>query len=266
MVMQNVCNIVDSHNHLHLDIFSEDRSQVIARAKENGVDTMLLVGLDPDDSLRALNVARTYQGLFVSTGIHPHGAGIYTPDDVFRLADIARDEHIIAVGETGIDLYRTPETVKLQEDMFRAHIGLARSLGLPIIIHDRQAHDIVLKILDEEGGWELGGVIHCFSGDMDMALYTIKKGFFISVPGAITFKHASRLRDTISKVPLEFLLVETDAPFLAPVPYRGKRNEPFFMIKTLKVLADIKGLSFHEMATITTNNFLRLFFKRGGTT
>ncbi len=260
--MQNVCNIVDSHSHLHLDVFSEDRAQVIARAKESGVGAMLLVGLDPDDSLKALKVAKAYQGIFSSIGIHPHGAGEYTPDDVFKLGERATDEHIIAVGETGIDLYRETDTLELQKDMFRAHIELARSLSLPIIIHDRKAHDIVLKILDEERGWELGGVIHCFSGDIDMAQYAIKKGFFISVPGGITFKGASELRDIISKVPLDFLLVETDAPFLAPVPYRGKRNEPCFMIETMKALAEIKGVSFYEMAAITASNFSRLFLKR----
>jgi len=260
--MLQAYNIIDSHSHLHLNAFSEDRAQVIARAKEKGIGNMLLVGLDPDDSLNALKVAKGHQGIFSSIGIHPHGAGEYTPDDVFKLGECATDEHIIAVGETGIDLYRAPDTLELQRDMFRAHIELARSLGLPIIIHDRKAHDIVLKVLDEERGWDLGGVIHCFSGGLDMAKYATKKGFFISVPGVITFEGASKLRDIISKVPLEFLLVETDAPFLAPVPYRGKRNEPCFMIETVKALAEIKGVSFYEMAAITTSNFSKLFLKR----
>lgn len=252
-------NLTDSHNHLHLDDFRTDRSEVMDRARQAGVKAMLLVGIDPDDTLRALAAAETGDGLFASIGIHPQMAGLFSPEDVRALSALAQNGKVVAVGETGFDLYRAPGTEDQQKELFRAHVALARSCSLPLIIHDRDAHRQTVDLLEEEGAWSLGGVFHCFSGDAAMAGHIVGKGFFLSVPGVLTYKNATALREAVSACPLESLLVETDAPFLAPVPYRGKRNEPSFLIETIRELAAIKKIKVERMAEITTENFFRLF-------
>ena len=252
-------NLVDSHNHLHFNDFRQDRSKVMDRARQAGVKAMLLVGIDPDDTRRALATAETGDGLFASVGIHPQMAGVFSSEDVLALEPLTQNDKIVAVGETGFDLYRTPDTENRQKELFRAHVELARTCSLPLIIHDRDAHRHTLDLLDEENAWSLGGVFHCFSGDADMAEYIVGKGFFLSVPGVLTYKNAAVLRDAVKVCPLEALLVETDAPYLAPVPYRGKRNEPSFLIETIRELAAIRKKDAESMAEITTENFFRLF-------
>jgi TatD DNase family protein len=244
-----------------MDVFSRNRKEILERAREKGVATMLLVGLSPDDSRVAIFMAMENKELFAAVGIHPIDSDTYETSDVLAMADFAKNNKVIAIGETGIDLHRNPHTFEKQKEMFRAHIKLARTVKLPLIIHDREAHESVISLLDKEDGWSVGGVIHCFSGDLDMALYAIQKGFFISVPGSITYKGATAMREIIKGIPLTSLLIETDAPFLSPEPYRGKKNEPAFIIETLKMLATIKEVSLDEMAAVTTQNFERLFFK-----
>ena len=258
-------NLADSHNHLHFDDFRKDRSEVMDRARQAGVKAMLLVGIDPDDTLRALETAETRDGLFESVGIHPQLAGEFSPGDVLALAALAQKHKVVAVGETGFDLYRAPETEDRQKDLFRAHIELARSCSLPLIIHDRDAHRQSVDMLEEEGAWALGGVFHCFSGDAAMAGHIVDKGFFLSVPGVLTYKNATVLREAVSACPLESLLVETDAPYLAPVPYRGKRNEPSYLRETIRELAAIKKVDAERMAEITMENFFRLFTRANKT-
>jgi TatD DNase family protein len=255
-------NLVDSHNHLHFNDFRKDRSEVMDRARQAGVKAMLLVGIDPDDTCRAIETAEAGDGLFASVGIHPQMAGVFSPDDVLALEALAQNHKIVAVGETGFDLYRTPDTENQQKELFRAHIELARTCSLPLIIHDRDAHRQTLDLLEEEGAWSLGGMFHCFSGDAAMARQIVDKGFFLSVPGVLTYKNAAVLRQAVRACPLESLLVETDAPYLAPVPYRGKRNEPSFLIETVRELAAIRKLDAEQMAEITTENFFRLFARR----
>ncbi len=252
--------IADSHNHLHFRSFRKDLSAVLERAHAAGVHSMLLVGIDPEDSSDALSVASTHEGLLVSIGIHPSSAKEHTVDDVMSLKGLFSSEGpVAAVGETGFDLYHTPETEHLQRDMFAAHIDLARMLSLPIVIHDRMAHSQTLKVMDEMDAWRLGGVFHCFSGNALMAARIIENGFFISIPGVVTFKNAADLREVVKMCPMESLLVETDAPFLAPMPYRGKRNEPSYLVHVLKEMAEIKECTVEDMARKTTENFLRLF-------
>lgn len=250
---------IDSHNHLHFKEFDPDRNQVFSRARAAGVCGMLLVGIAPEDSRRALDMARMHGNQWAAVGIHPQMADTYTRADVMALDALAHDPKVVAVGETGFDLYRTPESIDLQRVMFEAHIDLALRHSLPLIIHDRDGHEQTLKTLDGCRGWDAGGVFHCFSGDRAMALRVVEKGFFVSIPGIVTFKNAQMLKDALDAVPLERLLVETDCPYLAPVPFRSKRNEPAYMVHTLKVMAEIKGVSPEEMASITTQNFLGLF-------
>lgn len=178
---------------------------------------------------------------------------------MLSLEALAADPKVVAVGETGFDLYRKPETEAAQAELFRAHIELARKSGLPLVIHDRNAHEQTFKLLEEEDAWALGGVFHCFSGSASLASYVIGKGFLVSVPGVVTYRNARQLREAVNRCPLDALLVETDAPFLAPVPHRGKRNEPSFLTNTIAEIAAIKGCSPDEVADAATSNFLRLF-------
>ncbi|MFY9397139.1 MAG: TatD family hydrolase [Desulfomonilia bacterium] len=252
-------NITDSHSHLHFSEFDPDRDEVIERAAQVGVSSMLLVGIDPEDSAKAVSVAASREGLFAAVGVHPQLAGERSPGEVLSLEALAADPKVVAVGETGFDLYRKPETEAAQAELFRAHIELARKSGLPLVIHDRNAHEQTFKLLEEEDAWALGGVFHCFSGSASLASYVIGKGFLVSVPGVVTYRNARQLREAVNRCPLDALLVETDAPFLAPVPHRGKRNEPSFLTNTIAEIAAIKGCSPDEVADAATSNFLRLF-------
>jgi len=250
--------LADSHNHIH---FSEcDTSAVLMRAHCAGVVNQLIVGIDPDDSRRALTVAESASGLYAAVGIHPQLAGQYSPRDVQALADMASST-AVAVGETGFDLYRTPTTEELQAELFRSHIDLARRLKLPLVIHDRQAHAQTLSVLDEADGWSLGGVMHCFSGDVDLARRVLDKGFYLSIPGVITYKNAHDLVAAAAYAPPERLLIETDAPYLSPQRYRGRPNEPAYLVETLTCLARIKEIDVDELAAITVQNFHTLFLK-----
>ena len=221
---------------------------------------MLTVGIDPRDCARAMDVSRIYQGIYVAVGIHPQNGGKFTREDVYGLRDLHNDK-VVAIGETGFDLYRTPHSADAQKDLFIAHIELARQMKLPIIIHDREAHRQTMDVLDDIGAWGLGGVFHCFSGDSEFARTIVRKGFLVSIPGVVTFRNSSRLRDVVRAIPLEHLLVETDAPYLTPEPYRGKRNEPLYTTRTVEEIARIKGTSPGEVALKTGENFCRLFLR-----
>jgi TatD DNase family protein len=261
MNSHNSCDIhvIDSHNHIHFQAFSKDIPDVIRRSFSTGVKGMLLVGIDPGDSLRALKTAQQYDGFYTAIGIHPQMAGKFSPEEVFNLEKLSHNPEVIAVGETGFDLFRTPETEKEQEDLFVAHIELSQKIELPLVIHDRDAHEKTIKVMDERNGWACGGVFHCFSGDVDLARKVLDNGFLVSIPGVVTYKNASLLKEIVRFCPLETLLVETDAPYLSPVPYRGKRNEPSYIQQTLKEIAHIKQLPFEKVARQTTENFKSLF-------
>ncbi|HNY65882.1 MAG TPA: TatD family hydrolase [Deltaproteobacteria bacterium] len=255
----------DSHNHLHFDSYDQDFAQVVDRSFSAGITCMLLVGIDAEDSRRAVKAADTRDGLYASIGIHPQNAGIFSPEDVFSLEGLAGEGKVVAVGETGYDLYRTPESESLQKELFKAHVSLARRLSLPLVIHDRDAHAQTLSLLDECDAWSLGGVFHCYSGDVHMAERVLERGFFISVPGVVTYKTAQVLREVVRMCPMDSLLVETDAPFLSPVPFRGKRNEPSYMVKTIEEMARLKGCTPEDMGRQTLENFTRLFLSKRGT-
>jgi TatD DNase family protein len=255
-------NIVDSHNHIHFRAFNHDREETLAKAYDGGVTSMLIVGIDPKDCKKALDVARVHKRVFVSIGIHPQNADKYSTKEVQNLAGLCSDPNVVAIGETGFDLYRTPQSEPKQKELFAAHIEMARHLGLPLVIHDRQAHEQTLQVMNDTNAWPVGGVFHCFSGDEQLARTVIGHGFFISIPGVVSFKNALILREVVERTPLEFLLVETDAPYLTPEPFRGKRNEPLYVVRVVEEIARIKKLGVEEVARITTENFSRLFLGR----
>lgn len=256
--------LVDSHCHIDGEQFDNDRDDVVQRASEAGVKAMLNVGTgDPHSGeiRRAVEVAEKYPNVFASVGVHPHDAKLYNGEAEDSLVELTRSPKVVAWGEIGLDFYYDHSPREIQVEVFRRQIRKAAELNLPIIVHSRDADDETVDILSDEcsGPRFAGGVMHCFGGTPEMAEALLQVGFFISFAGNVTFKKADNLRDSARVVPLERMLIETDCPFLTPVPLRGKRNEPGFVTHTAAFLADLLGIETEELAAATTANFLRLF-------
>ena len=251
--------LIDSHAHLEMPEFKRDLEAVIQRAKESGVEYIFTVGTERKDWQRAVEIARNYPQVYAILGVHPHNAKEIDDQTYPILRELCRNEKVKAYGEIGLDFFRNLSPRDIQLKRFREQIGLAKELRLPIVVHDREAHQEMLEILKSEKAEECGGIIHCFSGDYEMAKACIEMGFYISVPGSITFKNAESIREIIKKIPLESLLIETDAPFLTPEPFRGKRNEPSYVRYTAQKVAEIKMVSFEKVAEVTTENALRAY-------
>jgi TatD DNase family protein len=257
--------LVDSHCHIDGEQFDADRDEVVQRAKAAGVKAMLNVGTgDPrsDDFRRAVDTAEKYENVFASVGVHPHDAKLYNDAAEKHLIELVNSsKKVIAWGEIGLDYYYDHSPRDVQIDVFRRQIRIASKLNLPIIIHSRDANDETVEILTEEcsGDDFPGGIMHCFGGTPEVADSLMRLGFLISFAGNVTFKKADNLRNSAKVVPVERLLIETDCPFLTPVPFRGKRNEPSFVVQTAQFLADFYGMQFENLAKQTTQNFLDFF-------
>jgi TatD DNase family protein len=251
--------LIDSHAHLEMPDFKRDLEQVIQRANESGVGYIFTVGTEKKDWKRALEIADSHPSIYAILGVHPHNAREIDDQTYGALRELCQHEKVRAYGEIGLDFYRNLSPRDIQLGRFREQIGLARDLHLPIVVHDREAHRETLEILRSEKAEECGGIIHCFSGDDEMAKKCMDMGFLISVPGTVTYKNAERYREIIKSIPLESLLVETDAPFLTPVPFRGKRNEPGYVRYTAQKVAEVKKVSFERVAEVTTENALRVY-------
>jgi TatD DNase family protein len=255
---------VDSHCHIDGPEYDVDRDDVIARAREAGVTTMLNVGTgDPRSGVfeRTVALAEQHQELYCSIGVHPHDAKLFDEAAQQRLIDLAKQSsRVVAWGEIGLDYHYDHSPRDVQRDVFRRQLAIARELHLPVVIHSREADDDTIAILRETlAGYSRAGVMHCFGGSLQMAEQAIELGFFISFAGNLTFKKADDLRAIAQKLPLERLLVETDCPYLTPVPFRGKRNEPARVVETAKFLAELKDVEPDEIGKVTTANFFRLF-------
>ncbi len=251
--------LVDSHAHLDIRDFDNDRTDVIDRAVSGGLTNIITIGIDVGSSLRALELARKHAFIYASVGLHPHNANTFDSQELDSLAQIASDSKIVAWGEIGLDFYRRYSPRDDQLRSFQQQLETANDLDLPVIIHDRDAHDDVFKILKKMGKGEKKGVIHCYSGDQDLAAAFIELGYYISIPGTVTYKKASHVRDVASNIPMERMLIETDAPFLTPVPKRGKRNEPLFVTYTAQEIARLRNIKFEEVARKTAENAQTLF-------
>ncbi len=252
--------LVDSHCHLTFPDFKDDVTDVLARAKLVGIETFLSIccKLDEIELLQAFTSA--HPQVYCSVGIHPHEATPtlqQTPDLKAVIEKALKFEKVVGLGETGLDYYYENSSRGDQERSFRLHCELALVHDLPLIIHTRDAEEDTLRVLDDYPG--VKGVFHCFSGSQFLAQEALIRGFFLSLSGILTFKTAEDLRQAIALAPLDRLLLETDSPYLAPIPHRGKRNEPAFMVETAKVLASIKSIPFEEVTQATTDNFFRLF-------
>jgi TatD DNase family protein len=252
--------LVDSHCHLNLidyDALGNSLTGVIEAAKKVGVAHFLCVGTELTDLPAILKITAQYPEVSASVGLHPNEE-VTTEPTVTELIHYAAASSVVAIGETGLDYYRTTET-QCQQERFRRHIQAAIACQKPLIIHTREARADTLRILREEKGDKVGGVLHCFTEDWETAEQALELGFYISFSGIVTFKNALSLQTVAKKVPLDRMLIETDAPFLAPVPYRGKINQPAYVKEVAEFLAVLKGVSFERIATATTKNFYDLF-------
>ena len=250
---------VETHAHLDSGKFNHDRDIVIRCAVDAGVAQMITVGADLSSSEAAVALAEQYPSVYATVGIHPHGAESVKLATFKTLRDLATHPKVVAIGEIGLDFYRSYSSHEEQIKMFLRQLEIADALDLPVIIHDREAHSDVLKILKKIGKGERRGVIHCFSGDMDLAMALINLGYFISIPGTVTYKKAAQIKEVAARLPLECMLVETDAPFLAPIPKRGKRNEPLFVTFTAQEIVRLRGIEFDKVALQTSKNAKILF-------
>jgi TatD DNase family protein len=251
--------LIDSHAHLDMKAFEGDREEILHRARQGGISQIITIGIDLSSSLRALQLANDYDYVYASIGYHPHNANDAAPGALKELGRLASEPRIVAWGEIGLDFYRHHAPPEAQMEAFRAQLEMANDFHLPVIIHDREAHAKLLTILKEKGMRKAGGVIHCFSGDYDFAMACIEMGYHISIPGTVTYKNASQVQDVAARIPLDRMLLETDAPFLAPVPKRGKRNEPLYVTYTAQKIAELRNMDFQELAHQTSENAKRLF-------
>ncbi|MDI6742676.1 MAG: TatD family hydrolase [Smithella sp.] len=250
---------IDSHAHLEMKEFEPDRDEVIIRAGEQGVDMIVTVGTNLTLSRKAVAIARKYANVYATVGVHPHDVEKTTAETFDALKELAEKnrQDVVAYGEIGLDFFRNISPQKKQLEAFARQLELAEELNLPVIIHDREAHQQTLAIVRESGVRR--GVFHCFSGDFKMAKQCMDMGFYISVPGVVTFDKAKTIQDVAARVPMSSLLLETDAPYLAPIPHRGKRNEPSFVVHTAKKIAEIRNIPLEEVARVTSMNAVNLF-------
>lgn len=251
---------IDTHTHLDDARYQDDRDAVLARAREAGVEALVTIGCDLSSSQAAVALAERYDSVYAAIGIHPHEVRHIANGWYDELRRLAQHKKIVAYGEIGLDYHYQHSPPQEQQERFREQIQLARELKLPIIVHTREAQDDTISILREEQAREVGGVLHCFSGDAWLAKAALDLGFYLSFSGIVTFRNAATLREIAKTVPLDRLLIETDCPYLTPVPHRGKRNEPAHVVLIAQHLSALHGtLSPAEIGTYTTENAKRLF-------
>jgi TatD DNase family protein len=255
---------IDSHCHIDGPEYDPDRESVITRAHDAGVTVMLNVGTgDPHSGTfeRAVALAEQHEQIYAAIGVHPHDAKLFDEPAEQRLMNLARQSRkVIAWGEIGLDYHYDHSPRAVQRSVFQRQLRIARELKLPVVIHSREAHEDTISIMrDELPGYDRAGVLHCFGGDLQMAQAAIKLGFYISFAGNLTFKKGEDLREIARQLPLDRLLIETDCPYLTPVPYRGKRNEPARVVETGKCLAGLHAIEADELGRITSENFAQLF-------
>lgn len=251
-------SLTDSHCHLNFEPLRNNLPQVLQNARDHGVGHMLCVGVNLEKLHEVLALAQEHANIFASVGVHPDEQSGRDPS-MEELVDLARHPRVVAIGETGLDYYRIQGEMTWQQERFRRHIRAARAVGKPLIIHTREAATDTLRILRDEGAEAVGGVMHCFTEGWETARAALDLGFYISFSGIVTFRNADSLRAVATQVPSDRLLIETDAPYLAPVPHRGRTNEPAFVRHVAEFLAQLRQTTPEELAAVTTRNFFTLF-------
>lgn len=250
--------LVDSHCHLDFPDFAPRLPELLGNMQANEVGCAVCIGVNLEDFPRVLALAESQPYLFATVGVHPEYTDAEEPD-LARLVALAQHPKVIAIGETGLDYYWHKDKPEWQRERFRTHIRAAIACGKPLVIHTRDSADDTLRILEEEGAQAVGGVMHCFTESWEVAQRALDLGFYISFSGIVTFKNALTIKDVAQKTPLERMLIETDAPYLAPVPYRGKQNQPAYVRHVAEEIARLRGVDFEVIATASTDNFFRLF-------
>jgi len=250
---------IDSHAHLDMEQFDSDRDEVIRRALSADVGQVVTVGIDVSSSLKAISLTESYPPVFAAVGIHPHNADVADREGLKRIESISAEKKVVAIGEIGLDFYRNLSSRDNQSKRFKQQLDIAMRCNLPVVVHSREAHEEVSEILSSFERDGSRGVIHCFSGDIELAEAFIEMGYFISIPGTVTFTNASIMHEVVAGIRLETMLLETDSPFLSPIPYRGRRNEPSRVVHIAQKVADIRGITLEEVATRTSENSRQLF-------
>ncbi|WP_018248309.1 TatD family hydrolase [Orenia marismortui] len=250
--------LIDTHAHLDFDRFDKDRKDVIQSSYDNGIKKIINVGADMKSSYNSVELAKENDFIYASVGVHPHEAEGFSEEDYNKLKELAQHDKVVAIGEIGLDYYYDNSPRLAQQRVFRRQLQLAKEVDLPIVIHSRDAREDTLEILEEEAK-DLTGVLHCYAYDLETAKKVIDLGFYLAFGGVITFNNAKDLRRVVKEISLENILIETDAPYLTPVPYRGKRNEPSYVKEVAKKIAEIKGIDLSEVAKYTTENAKGLF-------
>lgn len=253
--------IYETHTHFDDKAFDNDRDDAIRQAVAAGVKRFVNVGSSMTSSSTCISLSHTYPEFLAAVGVHPEECANLTEDDMTSLEAMAKDENVVAIGEIGLDYYWDEPDRDIQKKWFIRQIGLAKSLKLPVIIHSRDAAEDTLNILKDENASEVGGILHCFSYSKEMAKAYIDMGFYIGVGGVVTFKNGRKLKEVVEETPLDRIVTETDSPYMAPVPYRGRRNTSEYLPFIIKEIADIKGVSFEEVSKVTYDNAVRLFGK-----
>jgi TatD DNase family protein len=250
--------LVDSHCHLDFPDFSGRLPQVIESMKDSGITAAVCIGVSMESMQTVLSLAEKHACLYASVGVHPEHQDCIEPS-LDQLISLAQHPKVIGIGETGLDYYWHKDCPEWQRDRFRVHIRAARQCGKPLIVHTRDAAEDTLRLMREEGAGETGGVMHCFTETMEVAASALDLGFYISFSGIVTFKNAKSIKEVAKSIPLDRILIETDAPYLAPVPYRGKTNEPAYVRYVAEEIARLRNLPIEDVAQATTENFCRLF-------
>lgn len=251
--------LFDTHAHLNAEQFDTDLEEVIDRAKAEKVERIVVVGFDKPTITRAMELIEEYDFIYAAIGWHPVDAIDMTEEDLTWIKELSSHEKVVSIGEMGLDYHWDKSPKDIQKEVFRKQIALAKEVNLPIIIHNRDATEDVVTILKEEGAEEVGGIMHCFTGSAEVARQCMDMNFYISFGGPVTFKNAKKPKEVAKEIPNDRLLIETDCPFLTPHPFRGKRNEPSYVKYVAEQLAELKGLTYEEIASITTENAKRLF-------
>jgi TatD DNase family protein len=250
--------LVDSHCHIDFPDLAERLPELLSRMQTNGVGYAVCIGVNLEDFQRVIALAEAHPQLYATVGVHPEYTDAEEPD-LARLLKLADHPKVIAIGETGLDYYWQKDKPEWQRARFRTHIRAALACNKPLVIHTRESADDTLRLLEEEGAQAVGGVMHCFTENWEIAKRALDLGFYISFSGIVTFKNALVIKDVAKKTPLNRVLVETDSPYLAPVPYRGKQNQPSYVLHVAEEIARLRGISLDEVASATTENFFRLF-------
>ncbi|MBZ9522409.1 TatD family hydrolase [Bacillus safensis] len=251
--------LFDTHAHLNAEQYNEDLEQVIERAKSEKVEKIVVVGFDRPTITRAMELIEEYDFIYAAIGWHPVDAIDMTDEDLAWIKDLSQHEKVVAIGEMGLDYYWDKSPKDVQKEVFRRQIALAKEVNLPIVIHNRDATEDVVTILKEEGAAEVGGIMHCFTGSLETAKACMEMNFYISFGGPVTFKNAKKPKEVVKEIPSDKLLIETDCPYLTPVPFRGKRNEPSYVKYIAEQIAELREISFEELAELTTINAKKVF-------